>query len=121
MAKTATIYRCAECGWSTARWVGRCGECRAWGTVEEAGTAKPRGVAPGPVTQAARPIGSVELEAARSRPTGVGEFDRVLGGGLVQGAVILLAGEPGVGKSTLLLEVAARWATDAGRALYVTG
>lgn len=121
MAKTATIYRCAECGWSTARWVGRCGECRAWGTVEEGGTAKPRGVAAGPVTQAARPIGSVELEAARSRPTGVGEFDRVLGGGLVQGAVILLAGEPGVGKSTLLLEVAARWATDAGRALYVTG
>jgi DNA repair protein RadA/Sms len=63
----------------------------------------------------------VGLEAARSRPTGVEEFDRALGGGLVQGAVILLAGEPGVGKSTLLLDVTARWALDAGRALYVTG
>jgi DNA repair protein RadA/Sms len=121
MARAATVYRCGECGWSTAKWVGRCGECQAWGTVEQAGST-PRGVVmAGPVEQAARPIGAVELKAARSRPTGVEEFDRALGGGLVQGAVILLAGEPGVGKSTLLLEVAARWAAEAGRALYVTG
>jgi DNA repair protein RadA/Sms len=73
------------------------------------------------VTRPARPIGTVGLEAARSRPTGVDEFDRALGGGLVQGAVVLLAGEPGVGKSTLLLEVAACWASTAGLALYVTG
>jgi len=121
MAKAAQIYRCAECGWSTGKWVGRCGECQSWGSVEEAG--RPRGVAlaSAPVSQPARPIAAVDLEAARSRPTGVGELDRALGGGLVQGAVILLAGEPGVGKSTLLLEVAARWATTAGRALYVTG
>ncbi|HEX6233994.1 MAG TPA: DNA repair protein RadA [Jiangellaceae bacterium] len=121
MAKAATVYRCGECGWSTGKWVGRCGECQAWGTVEETGPQPRRTAAPGPVSEAARPIGSVELAAARSRPTGVEEFDRALGGGLVQGAVILLAGEPGVGKSTLLLEVAARWAAEAGRALYVTG
>lgn len=118
---TAPVFRCSECGWSTAKWVGRCGECQAWGTVEQAGAAKAGVTAAGPVTEAARPIGSVALEAARSRPTGVGEFDRALGGGLVQGAVILLAGEPGVGKSTLLLDVTARWAHEAGRALYVTG
>ena len=121
MAKAATVYRCSECGWSTGKWAGRCGECQAWGTVEEAGSTARRAVAPGPVSEMARPIGAVELAAARSRPTGVEEFDRALGGGLVQGAVILLAGEPGVGKSTLLLEVAARWAAEAGRALFVTG
>ncbi|MGH8776685.1 MAG: DNA repair protein RadA [Jiangellaceae bacterium] len=121
MAKATQVFRCAECGWSTPRWVGRCSECQAWGTVEQLGAPRISTVAAGPVSEAARPIGAVELKAARSRPTGVEEFDRALGGGLVQGAVVLLAGEPGVGKSTLLLEVAARWATDAGRALYVTG
>src|SRR5919106_1849929 len=121
MAKAATVYRCGECGWSTSKWVGRCGECQAWGTVEEAGLPARRTVSPGQVSESARPIGAVELAAARSRPTRVDEFDRALGGGLVQGAVVLLAGEPGVGKSTLLLEVAARWATEAGRALYITG
>jgi len=69
----------------------------------------------------ARPIAEVDLQAARARPTGVDELDRVLGGGLVPGAVVLLAGEPGVGKSTLLLEVAYRCAESGRRALYVTG
>lgn len=123
MAKAAQVFRCAECGWTTSKWVGRCGECQAWGTVAEAGavragTTTASAISPG---QSAQPIGAVGVEVARSRPTGVEEFDRALGGGLVQGAVILLAGEPGVGKSTLLLDVAARWAHDAGRALYVTG
>jgi DNA repair protein RadA/Sms len=80
-----------------------------------------REVPSGPVTAAARPIAEVDGRAATARPTGVGELDRVLGGGLVPGGVVLLAGEPGVGKSTLLLEVAAQ-AARAGRcALYVTG
>jgi DNA repair protein RadA/Sms len=74
----------------------------------------------GPVTEPAQPIGEVDIETARVRLCGVPELDRVLGGGLVPGAVVLLAGEPGVGKSTLLLDVAARFA-DGGRALYVTG
>jgi DNA repair protein RadA/Sms len=71
------------------------------------------------VSAPARPIADVDVEAARSRPTGVSELDRVLGGGLVPGSVVLLAGEPGVGKSTLLLDVAARFA-ESGRALYIT-
>jgi DNA repair protein RadA/Sms len=75
----------------------------------------------GPVSEPARPIGAVDVAAAHARPTGVAELDRVLGGGLVAGAVALLAGEPGVGKSTLLLDVAARWARAGGRSLYVTG
>jgi DNA repair protein RadA/Sms len=101
--------------------VGRCGECQAWGTVEQAGGPRAGAVGAGPVSQRAQPIGAIGLEVARSRPTRVGEFDRALGGGLVQGAVILLAGEPGVGKSTLLLDVTARWAAEAGTALYITG
>jgi DNA repair protein RadA/Sms len=121
MAKATQTFRCAECGWTTSKWVGRCGECQAWGTVDEAAAPRAGATMAGPVSQAAQPIGAVGLEVARTRPTGVEEFDRALGGGLVQGAVILLAGEPGVGKSTLLLDVTAKWAKDAGRTLYVTG
>ncbi|HEX6198061.1 MAG TPA: DNA repair protein RadA [Jiangellaceae bacterium] len=121
MAKVAQVYRCVECGWTAAKWVGRCGECQAWGTVDEAGLGRPADVRPGTVSAPARPIGSVELSPAKSRPTGVAEFDRALGGGLVHGAVSLLAGEPGVGKSTLLLDVAAKWALTTGPALYLTG
>jgi DNA repair protein RadA/Sms len=81
-----------------------------------------RQVAAGPVSAPAMPIAEIDIEAARSRPTGVGELDRVLGGGLVPGAVVLLAGEPGVGKSTLLLEVARQYAAAGGApALVVTG
>jgi DNA repair protein RadA/Sms len=124
MSRTAVrerpAYRCAECGWATTKWVGRCGECQAWGTVEDTSAPAVRTTAAGPVSTPARPIGQVDVEAARAVPTGVDELDRVLGGGLVPGAVVLLAGEPGVGKSTLLLDVAARVA-EHGRALYVTG
>jgi DNA repair protein RadA/Sms len=80
-----------------------------------------RAVRAGPVTTAAVPIGEVDLTQAAVRPTGVAELDRVLGGGLVPGAVCLLAGEPGVGKSTLLLEVAHRWSAPGSRALIVSG
>ena len=116
-------FRCAECGWTTAKWVGRCGECQAWGTVAEAGapTSGPRTTAVAAVASPARQIGEVDAHEARYRPTGVGEFDRVLGGGMVPGAVVLLAGEPGVGKSTLVLDVAARAAATGQRVLYVTG
>ncbi|MFP3714127.1 DNA repair protein RadA [Puerhibacterium sp. TATVAM-FAB25] len=124
-------YRCTECGWTTAKWVGRCGECQSWGTVAEDGPAAagPRTVAVTPVRSAARPIAEIDVDSARATPTGVAELDRVLGGGLVPGAVVLLAGEPGVGKSTLLLEVASKYAEGTGDAgdresrtvLYVTG
>ncbi|MGW3013882.1 DNA repair protein RadA [Streptomyces sp. NPDC001219] len=120
--KERPSYRCTECGWTTAKWLGRCPECQAWGTVEEFGGAPAvRTTAPGRVTTAALPIGQVDGAQATARSTGVPELDRVLGGGLVPGAVVLLAGEPGVGKSTLLLDAAARAASDRHPTLYVTG
>jgi len=119
-ARTRSSHQCSECGWEAAKWVGRCGECQAWGTVAEAGAPKCRTTA-GPVTSPAIPIGQVPIEDSRARTSGVPEFDRVLGGGLVPGAAVLLAGEPGVGKSTLLLEVAVQSARTGVRTLYVTG
>ncbi|MDC7337582.1 DNA repair protein RadA [Streptomyces lydicus] len=120
--KERPSYRCTECGWTTAKWLGRCPECQAWGTVEEfGGTPAVRTTAPGRVTTAAVPIGQVDGRQATARSTGVDELDRVLGGGLVPGAVVLLAGEPGVGKSTLLLDAAAKSASAAHPTLYVTG
>ena len=119
--KERPAFRCAECGWTTSKWVGRCTECQAWGSVEETVALRSVSARPGPVTGAAQPIVTVDVRAAEARPTGLAELDRVLGGGLVPGAVVLLAGEPGIGKSTLLLEVAARWAGAGQRALVVTG
>lgn len=112
--------RCTECGWATLKWVGRCGECQAWGTIAEV-TARLHTTTPAALVPAPPRIGDVDLTRAAARPTGVGEFDRVLGGGLVPGAVVLVAGEPGIGKSTLLLDVAARAAREGGRVLYVSG
>ena len=124
MARPTSAYRCTECGWSTVKWVGRCAECQQWGTVvdaaEQTGIVRSlQAVAPS-AARRARPIGEVDMEHTAHRPSGIGEFDRVLGGGIVAGAAILLSGEPGVGKSTLLLEVAARVATTGRRVLYVS-
>ncbi len=122
-AASTLAYRCTECGWTSAKWVGRCGECQQWGTVVEATT--PTGISAAAVTplaptRSARPITEIDTRETPRRTSGVGEFDRVLGGGIVPGAAILLSGEPGVGKSTLLLEVAARTAAAGGRVLYVS-
>lgn len=117
-------YRCSECGATSAKWLGRCAECQSWGTVAEATVGRPdlRQVVAGAVSAPALPIGQIDLASSQVRPTGLDELDRVLGGGLVPGSVILLAGEPGVGKSTLLLEVAARFAAQGGPpALIVSG
>ncbi|HEY3438948.1 MAG TPA: DNA repair protein RadA [Actinotalea sp.] len=117
-------YACTECGWTATKWAGRCGECQAWGTVVEDAPlgGGPRTVATSALRTPAMPIGDIDVDTARARPTGVGELDRVLGGGLVPGAVVLVAGEPGVGKSTMLLDVAATLARAPGeRVLYVTG
>lgn len=127
MAKTSTrtkssaTFKCSECGWTTIKWVGRCGECQAWGTVEEVGTVSARTVAAAKVAHPAKPIAQIDGSEAAFRPSGVSELDRVLGGGLVPAAAILLAGEPGVGKSTLLLDVAAKAAQTGLRVLYLTG
>ncbi len=117
-------FRCTECGWTALRWVGRCGECQQWGTVVEASeqtgiVRRVEPVTPGG-SRAARPITTFDTNETTRRTTGVGEFDRVLGGGLVPGAAILLSGEPGVGKSTLLLEVAAHSALAGRRVLYAS-
>ena len=125
-AKNKNDFACTECGWSTIKWAGRCGECQSWGTVQPVGAATgvaakrvaPVAIAP---SSAAKPITEVSTIQASNQSTGVGEFDRVLGGGLVAGAVVLLSGEPGVGKSTLLLSVAAKAAARGLKVLYVSG
>lgn len=104
MARTRSTYRCGECGTEGPQWTGRCGGCGAWNTIVE----EPTG--PASATNALRapsralPIGDVDSEGWAPRPVGIGELDRVLGGGLVAGSVTLLGGEPGIGKSTLLLQ-----------------
>lgn len=130
-------YRCTACGHRVSKWVGQCPSCREWGTLEESAVPASAGGLggsgkSGKATRAtahiagasspARPITGIASGETAAVPTGIGELDRVLGTGVVPGSVILLAGEPGVGKSTLLLEVAYRWA-KAGTtpALYVTG
>ncbi|MBD2759804.1 DNA repair protein RadA [Yimella sp. cx-573] len=118
---SAPAYKCTECGWTAIKWVGRCGECQAWGTVVETSTVKPRTAPARSIERPAQPIAEVDATLAQAAPTGVGEFDRVLGGGMVPGAVILVAGEPGIGKSTLLLDVAGRVARGGKPVLYVSG
>ncbi|WP_191284409.1 ATPase domain-containing protein, partial [Pseudolysinimonas yzui] len=122
MARPSTPgFACRECGWTTVKWVGRCGECQVWDSLVEQGapTSKVTAVAVSEA-RAARPITQIGTESSVHRPSGIGEFDRVLGGGIVPGAAILFSGEPGVGKSTLLLEVAARIAQAGARVLYVS-
>lgn len=124
MARPTTDFRCVECGWTSVKWVGRCGECQAWGTVVDGaeGTGIQRSMKPVRVSdaRAARPITDISEADVAHWPTGIAEFDRVLGGGIVPGATVLLSGEPGVGKSTLLLEVASRAAQNGQRVLYIT-
>jgi len=127
--KPKSEYTCVECGWSSAKWVGQCGECQAWNSLVEGGASNSRGLGVARSVKAAvivgssaaKPITEISTENVTAWSTGVGEFDRVLGGGLVPGAVILLSGEPGVGKSTLLLEVASNAANKGLKVLYVSG
>lgn len=127
MAKTPrAVHVCSGCGHTALKWLGKCPDCGEWGTLEETappatGRAPSTAAAPRPRV-AAQSIRKVSAESATARPTGVAEFDRVLGGGLVPGSVALIAGEPGVGKSTLLLDVAHRYAAAGhGRVLVATG
>jgi DNA repair protein RadA/Sms len=124
MARTTSNFRCTECGWTSLKWVGRCGECQAWGTVlddaENAPAARTVSSVKISPARAAKPITAIGVDEVTHWPSGISEFDRVLGGGIVPGAAILLSGEPGVGKSTLLLEVASRAASTGMRVLYVS-
>ncbi|AEV88923.1 DNA repair protein RadA [Actinoplanes sp. SE50] len=118
-------YVCDACGHQPPKWLGRCPECGEWGSVIESTVTvgvSGRVVSSRMPSEPAKPISQISAAPAKAVPTGVGELDRVLGGGLVPGAVVLLAGEPGVGKSTLLLDVAQQWAAGAGSpSLVVSG
>ena len=118
MAQPALKFACSECGQSTGRWLGRCPGCGSFGTLvdETAAPSRSKGTAPRPVLR----LVDVEAEEAKRMPTGVSELDRVLGGGLVPASLVLVGGEPGVGKSTLLLMALAAMSKE-HRALLVTG
>jgi len=125
MARLRTVYRCTDCGGAEPQWAGRCGACGAWNTlveeVEEGPSPqnKQQQTWQGPADKAV-PIAEVDTAAWAVRPTRIGELDRVLGGGLVPGSVTLLGGEPGIGKSTLLLQALASLAGDGSRCLLVS-
>jgi DNA repair protein RadA/Sms len=122
-----TLFVCQDCGSQQHRWLGRCPDCGAWNTLVEeraapapSGAGESRRYALGTVGTAQR-YADISLSAAQRLPSGIAEFDRVLGGGIVPGSLVLLGGEPGIGKSTLLLQVAARFATAVGTVLYASG
>lgn len=125
MSKLRTLYVCAECGAQASKWSGQCGDCGAWNTLQEAPAASAKsavkfagysGAAAGEV----RLLSEVDATAEVRQTCGNGELDRVLGGGLIQGSVTLIGGDPGIGKSTLLLQVLAALA-ERDRTLYVSG
>ena len=115
-------YRCSECGWTTIKWVGRCGECQAWGSVSEIGAVAVRTTA-APWSSTARPSRSATSTRAAPRPAAPGSASSTgcSAAAWCPGAVVLVAGEPGIGKSTLLLDVAARAAREGQTVLYVSG
>ena len=108
-------YSCSSCGAATSRWVGRCPSCGDWDTVGPRADSSPPAA-----NGTAVPIAAVDLSQTATLASGQPEFDRVLGGGLVPGSLVLLAGEPGIGKSTLLLDVAHRLAAAGSRSLVLT-
>ncbi len=125
MPKVKTTYVCAQCGYTTAKWLGKCPECGAWNSMnEETAAQEPEAPklkrAPG-VGAEALPIGEVPDEAMQRLSTGIGEMDRVLGGGMVDGSMVLVGGDPGIGKSTLLTQLAANLSRAGERVLYVSG
>jgi DNA repair protein RadA/Sms len=120
MAARAHTFVCQSCGAASARWAGRCEACGAWNTLAEEGAAAPARFARKGRLFVIEPLKGETQEAPR-HASGIGEFDRVTGGGLVRGSVLLLGGDPGIGKSTLLIEVAAAFARSRHRAIYISG
>ncbi|MHC8441828.1 MAG: DNA repair protein RadA [Candidatus Eutrophobiaceae bacterium] len=120
MAKIKFQYQCDECGAATPKWAGQCPECRGWNCLREVAARAPHR-ASAPLASAVMRLSDVDATASRRRSTGIGELDRVLGGGLVPGSMILLGGPPGIGKSTLLLQTLAGAAQSGDMpSLYVT-
>ncbi len=125
MKAPKTVFACTECGAQSQKWLGRCPDCGAWNTfVEEkaapAGTGKQAELPP-LGGGGARLYADVDAIVTARMSTGIDEFDRVLGGGVVPGSLVLLGGEPGIGKSTLLLQAAAHFAQSVGPVLYCSG
>jgi DNA repair protein RadA/Sms len=124
LAKAKTIYVCSACGGSTPRWQGQCPACQAWNTLEESlsestsSNARFQGLAQAVPRQK---LSAIKAEDMPRLPTGVDEFDRVLGGGLVPGGVVLIGGDPGIGKSTLLLQALAEMSAAGVSVLYSSG
>jgi DNA repair protein RadA/Sms len=128
MTKSRTVFVCQDCGAQSPKWLGRCGDCGAWNSFVEERPAQEAAAAAGAHRYAlagsagsARLYSEIETEAHQRLSTGIDEFDRVLGGGVVPGSLVLLGGEPGIGKSTLLLQAAARVAQSIGPVLYSSG
>ena len=126
MSRAKAVYCCSECGASFPKWAGQCADCGAWNTLQEGMVAQkpasPRfaGYAGETVAAAIQPLSRVEPGSTERSPTGLPELDRVLGGGLVQGSVVLIGGDPGIGKSTLLIQALASLSAEVD-ALYVSG
>ena len=129
MAKEKTVYVCSACGYETPRWMGKCPGCSAWNTMEEqAPQASVSQAAPvkankqrGGTGAKALRLDEIPEENAARASTGIGELDRVLGGGVVEGSLMLVGGDPGIGKSTLLLQVSEHLARQGARVLYISG
>jgi DNA repair protein RadA/Sms len=116
------VYVCRECGRESLKWLGRCPDCQAWNSFSEMTVEAPQAASrpAGPILPA-QELSEVEIEAADRRPLPLPEFERVLGGGLVAGSLVLISGDPGIGKSTLLLQAAASLADSNSQVVYVTG
>jgi DNA repair protein RadA/Sms len=131
MKAPRTVFVCQECGSQSSKWLGRCPDCSAWNSLVEERPLEapgPAGAAAGGhryalagATRGAVRYADIEASTTERLSSGIGEFDRVLGGGIVPGSLVLLGGEPGIGKSTLLLQAAARFAETVGPVLYASG
>ncbi len=124
MAKAKTVFFCQNCGYESPKWMGQCPACKEWNTfVEEPKPAQKKSsyAASGSLSAKPCPLREIEITGETRMSTGMGEFDRVLGGGIVPGSLILLGGDPGIGKSTLLLQMCGSLAADGRSVLYVSG
>lgn len=123
MAKKNTMFLCNNCGYETIRWLGRCPSCQEWNSFEEFRVSQEKGNRSDVKVQAVHPVSITEVDWSQSSrlTTEISELDRVLGGGIVPGSLVLIGGEPGIGKSTLLLQAAYSLAGSGHKVLYVTG